>query len=425
MLTRLEAYRYKCFRQMAVDVSAFNVVAGPNGSGKTTLLDIPGLIGEMIGSRRISDSFLQPLDGAAPRAERLGGLIHRGRGDEFMLALEAEVPDAVKRVSDPEGRLSHLRYEVRLQVLNDTELVVLNEYLFAFAAGETAPEKGGGLQGEPVVINKTARPTLRQRDWRPIIHRDSGDPVVLYEETKARHSNLQYRLSPSQLGLSIVPTDHTLFPAAVWFSELLSQGTTFFQPETRVLRKAAPPGRADRVEPAGGNIARLAFDLQRSRPERFGAWVEHVKTALTRVSDISVQEREDDRYVYLQVRYGDEYDVPAAGLSEGTLRVLALTLLPYLEVPPSVLVTEEPENGVHPTAIESVLLSLQSVYGGQVWVSTHSPIVLAGTRTEDVLLSVLNEAGEATMIAGAEHERLAVWKGAVDLGSLFAAGVLS
>lgn len=425
MLTRLEAYRYKCFQQMAVDVGSFNVVAGPNGSGKTTLLDMPSLIGELLTARRIADPFLQSLDGGGPRAERLSALIHRGRGDEFNLVIEAEMPEDVRRVTDKDGFLTHLRYELRLQVLNDTDLVVLNEYLFAFASGESAPVKGGGLQGEPVEVRKTARPVLRQRAWRPIVHRDSGGPALIYEETRARPSNLNYRISTTQLALSIVPADHSLFPAAIWFLDFMTQGTIFFQPEARILRRAAPPSRAEQLDPSGANIARLAYELKRSQSDRFEAWVEHVQTALTRVSDISVQEREDDRYVYLQLRYDDEYDVPAAGLSEGTLRVLALTLIPYLPRSPAVLVTEEPENGVHPRAIETVMLSLQSVYGGQVWISTHSPIVLSSTDTSAVLISALDEFGEATVVSGVEHQKLVDWKGAVDLGSLFAAGVLS
>lgn len=425
MLTRLEAYRYKCFRQMAVDVSTYNVVAGPNGSGKTTLLDIPGLLGELVSARRIADPFLQPRPGSAPRAERLGALVHRGRGDEFNLAVEAELPDSVRRMTDPEGLLTHLRYELRFQVVNDTELEVLNEYLFAFPGDETAPVRGGGLQGEPIEDRKSVRPVLRGKAWRSIVHRDRGDPALIFEEANARARPITYRIPPTLLALGNVPADQTLFPAALWFLSLLRDGTTFFQPETRVLRRAAPPGRSARLDETGANVARRAFELQNRDPARFRSWVEHVQTALTRVSDITVQEREDDRYVYLQLRYGDEYDVPASGLSEGTLRVLALTLIPYLPAPPSILVTEEPENGVHPRAVETVLLSLQSVYDGQIWVSTHSPIVLAATDISAVLLSILNESGEATVIAGQDHEKLAEWKGAIDLGSLFAAGILS
>lgn len=410
---------------MAVDVGAYNVLAGPNGSGKTTLLDIPGLLGELVSARRIADPFLETRPDAAPRAERLSNLVHRNRGDEFNLVVEAALPESVSREADPHGLLTHLRYELRLQVLNDVELEVLNEYLFMFTINAKAPTKGGGLQGEPVEFRRTSRPFLREREWRPIIQRDGGNPAALYEEGETRARLLSYRIPATQLALSSVPPDQSLFPAAIWFQEFLQDGTTFFHPDIRALRRAAAPGRASFLDGTGANVARLAFDLQKSEPWRFESWVDHVKTALPRVTGVTVQERQDDRYVYIQMRYGDEYDVPASGLSEGTLRLLALTLLPYLRKAPSILVTEEPENGIHPRAVEAVLLSLQSIYDGQVWLSTHSPVVLAATGTDALLLSILDEMGEATVIAGREHAKLLEWKGAVDLGTLFAAGVLS
>jgi predicted ATPase len=46
VISRIEAYRYRCFSKLAVELGAYNVLAGANGSGKTTLLDIPVLLGE-------------------------------------------------------------------------------------------------------------------------------------------------------------------------------------------------------------------------------------------------------------------------------------------------------------------------------------------------------------------------------------------
>ena len=48
MISRIEAYRYRCFSKLAVELGAYNVLAGANGSGKTTLLDIPVLLGDLL-----------------------------------------------------------------------------------------------------------------------------------------------------------------------------------------------------------------------------------------------------------------------------------------------------------------------------------------------------------------------------------------
>ena len=114
----------------------------------------------------------------------------------------------------------------------------------------------------------------------------------------------------------------------------------------------------------------------------------------------------------------------SSGLSDGTLRILTLTLPPYLGKQPAILVTEEPENGLHPYAIEAVLQSLSSLYDSQVWVSSHSPVVLANTKLDKLLCARLTNGGGVEIVAGIDHPRLKEWRGGIDLGSLFAAGVL-
>src|SRR5438046_3131823 len=84
--------------------------------------------------------------------------------------------------------------------------------------------------------------------------------------------------------------------------------------------------------------------------------------------------------------------------SSGTLRILALTVLPYLTRRPAVIITEEPENGIHPKAVEAVLQSLQSIEGSQVLISSHSPVVLAASKLDQVLCARLEPNGAANIV---------------------------
>src|SRR5690242_9108519 len=118
MLTRIEAHDYRCFAELAVDLGEFHVLAGANGSGKSTLLDIPVLLGDLVSGQQISDAFLGENDGRPPRAGAFTELPHRGRGDGFTLAIEAQLPDAVlaamaEQSRNPRFRLpTHVRYEL-------------------------------------------------------------------------------------------------------------------------------------------------------------------------------------------------------------------------------------------------------------------------------------------------------------------------
>jgi ABC-type Mn2+/Zn2+ transport system ATPase subunit len=437
VITRLEAYRYRCFAKLSVDVGEFNILAGANGSGKTTLLDIPILLGDLITQRVCNKAFLESQPSRRTfRAHTLTELIHQERGEDFVIAVEARLPEEVaKLIAEPPSQgvqkkpkplLDHLRYEILFQVFNKTDLQVSSEYLYLFASATARPEAGIALQGVPskFVGKIPSRPVLQQRTWRSVLHRDSGEPVQFQSETNGRAKPTIVRVPPDQIGLASLPYDKTDFPAAVWFQDFLRSGVLFYEPDWRTLRKASPPGQPGRLAPAGENLPWLALDLHAANPERFRDWVDHVRTALPQVVDVRAIEREEDHHAYFEVHYEGGYRVTSSGLSDGTLRILALTLVPYMLRKPSILVTEEPENGVHPRGVQAILQSLSSMYDGQVWISTHSPVVLANTSLSQILCSRMNQEGAVEVIPGPQHPRLQDWKGTIELGALFAAGVL-
>jgi len=54
------------------------------------------------------------------------------------------------------------------------------------------------------------------------------------------------------------------------------------------------------------------------------------------------------------------------------------------------------------------------VYDAQVWVSTHSPVVLAYTELEYVIVMQRTQENGAEAIPGNQHPRLQNWQGAID-----------
>lgn len=427
MITRIEATRYRCFDKLDVELGDFRVLVGANGSGKTTLLDIPVLLGDMLEARSISDAFLRERDHRTPRASSFRELIFQGIGDFFILAIEAALPeqptrDLLKGMTESarakaERRPTHLRYEVRLQLFNG-ELQVQNEYLFAFPEAH-APSRDASasrLHGE---VNP-------DRNWKFILKRAYGGKANYTPETAPRARVLASELAPNLLALPrVLYESEGAFPAARWLLKLLIEDSVFFDPNWNAMRMASMPGLSrTQVLGSGKNAPWLALELQKTDPERFALWKSHVRLALPQISDITIHEREDDHHAYFRVCYGDSYEVPSSGLSDGTLRIMVLTLLAYIEKPPRFLVTEEPENGIHPQATEVVLQSLASIYDSQVVVSSHSPVVLASLRLDQILAARIGESGAAEIIAGPQHPRLVDWKGEVNLPMLFATGVL-
>jgi energy-coupling factor transporter ATP-binding protein EcfA2 len=155
LITRIEAYRYRCFERLAVDIGTYNVLAGANGSGKSTLLDIPALLGNFVSARECGAAFLERQPSRrVPRAHALDELIHQGRGDSFSFAIEAKLPSQIVNQivestsptlqRNPGRWPSDLRYEVLLRIFNQ-QLQVDHEYLYLFPE-RYRPELGSGLQ---------------------------------------------------------------------------------------------------------------------------------------------------------------------------------------------------------------------------------------------------------------------------------------
>jgi predicted ATPase len=124
------------------------------------------------------------------------------------------------------------------------------------------------------------------------------------------------------------------------------------------------------------------------------------------------------------VQYRGGLEVPSWMVSDGTLRLLALTLPAYLPEFEGIYLVEEPENGIHPRAVEAVYQSLHSVYGAQMLLATHSPVILSIADASEVLCFGKTESGATDIVRGIDHPELAEWRGETNLGVLFASGVL-
>jgi predicted ATPase len=110
--------------------------------------------------------------------------------------------------------------------------------------------------------------------------------------------------------------------------------------------------------------------------------------------------------------------------SDGTLRLLALTLPAYLPDFKGIYLVEEPENGIHPSAVETMFQSLSSVYDAQMLMATHSPVILSIAEPDQVLCFAKTAEGATDIVLGNEHPKLREWRGETDLGTLLASGVL-
>ncbi|MFA0742103.1 MAG: hypothetical protein DFNUSKGM_002223 [Candidatus Fervidibacter sacchari] len=418
MIARIEALNYKCLRYVSQGLQRFQILVGPNASGKSTFLDVPAFLKDLLQSG-VEEAVLA-------RANSLRELVWKGQSDAFELAVEWEIPETHRK-----NGYRFCRYEIRVGVGGQGGIVLHHETLWL--KREEERREGGKLEAkqrelfpaEPeapkaiVVEPRKKTPS----GWRKVIVRMPEGNVYFRSETSGW--NAPFRIDSRKAAFANLPEDEERFPIAIWVRKVILSGLHRLVLNSQKMREPCRPDAPKTFQPDGSNLPMVVRELRKSEPQRFRRWLAHVQVALPNIEDITVREREIDRFLYLEAHFREGMRLPSWMLSDGTVRFLALTLLAYLPTSDAIYLIEEPENGIHPKALELVFQSLSSVYEGQVLMATHSPLLLQLAEPKDLLCFALTPKGATDIVRGDQHPKLKEWRREVSLGELLAAGVLA
>lgn len=420
MIRLVEVKGYKCLRYIRQPLRPFHILVGPNASGKSTFLDVVLFVRDLV-EKDVEQAVRS-------RARTLQELVWKGKDNDFEIALEFELPkDLQSQRNDHTYRA--IRYEIRVGRERNGEMQILveNLWLISEMAGRkepSRPEQRELFPQEPC-IPETIVVMPRRRSpsgWRKVMSRLREGRV--YVRSERTDWNMPLKPLAGRSGLTIIPEEEERFPAAVWLRRLLSGGIQFLMLDSRSMRAPVPPDAPRTFQPTGANLARALEALREEKPKNFERWLQHLKTVLTDLDALEVVELPENRFRYISATFAGGTRIPSWLLSDGSLRVMALTFLPYLPIPHAIYFVEEPENGIHPKALEAVYQSLSSVYDGQVLCATHSPVLLNLAEPEKLLCFARTERGATDVVQGDQHPKLREWRKEVSLGDLLASGVL-
>jgi predicted ATPase len=424
MISLIEALNFRSLRYISQPLSNFHVLVGPNASGKTTFLDVVAFLGKFV---------TDGLDTAiSERTQNLQDLFWARKGNKFELAIEAIIPEDVL-TNFSNGSYDRIRYEVSIGYTEETkENTVFEEKVILKNSTNSSHIIEGSLQRD--LFPSSIRPPktiLTSSPLKPeerlIVKKSEIGRVTFYSETnKTKNKGWMpsFRLGAKKNALGNLPEDEKNFPASTWLKNLLSENVQQIVLNSLLIRQASPPGRGNKFSPDGSNLPWVIHNLRTKSEKKFKEWISHVRTALPDIEDITTDEFPDTKHRYLTIHYKEGFRVPSWMASDGTLRLLALTIPAYLPDFEGIYLIEEPENGIHPKAVETMYQSLESVYGAQILLATHSPVVLSIAEQKSLLCFAKASDGATDIIEGNNHPRLKKWKGETNLGVLFASGVL-
>ncbi len=418
MISKIEALNYRCLRHVSQPLGPFHILVGPNASGKTTFLDVVAFLGDML-----SDGLHKAIN---KRTNTFQDLVWGRKEHTFQLAVEADIPESFHQEDMKLGRsYKTVRYEVIIKyVIDSNEIGIAGEQLFLVG---TKIKEGNSSKLQRPDKQRDSIITTYASGYKPIVEKQTPIGAVFHSEVLEKgavQSLFSFNIGFKESALMNLPYDEKKFPVATWFRESLKNGIQLLILNNQSIRMPSPPGKGYYLKTDGSNLPWVIDNLKNNSPENYNDWISHLQTSLPDLEGFRIVVKDEDRHAYILLQYKGGLEIPSWVASDGTLRMLALTLPAYLPDSKGIYLIEEPENGVHPLALETIYQSLSSVYDGQVLVATHSPLLVSLAKPEEILCFSKDEDGAAQIISGDKHPMLKDWSGRVDLGTMFASGVL-
>ena len=421
MIRRLQALNYRCMQYADVELGRFHILVGPNASGKSTLFDVIAFLGDLVS---------EGLEAAvASRTSNFQDLVWGRPAKDlgFELAVEFDIPDRLRALLPSEKDYAAFRYEVAIRE-TDGDIRIDSERGMLMPRKGPQPTIQHEMFPDPMAPPSSILIRGNRRGWRTILSKSAQTKDNFFVETSSRTGKgwaTSIAFGHRRSALGNLPESPTTFPVSTYVKSVLGSSIkSFFLDSLRMREARSPARRAEGIAQDGSNLPWVIKRLEEQNPESYRDWLSHVQTTLTDLAHVGVVEREDDRHAYLRLRYKSGVEIPSWMASDGTLRLLALTLPAYLPAADEIYLLEEPENGIHPLAVDCVFESLSSVYESQVLLATHSPVVLRMAALDEALCFAKDPDGATDIVPGNLHPRLKDRRGSPNMDILFATGAI-
>jgi len=366
MITELLLENWKSYEKATLHIDPLSVLIGTNASGKSNALDALLMLnrvasGVMLTSALKGDGVQIPLRGGVEWAARRPG-------STFALGVTCRADDLTDYQYRLEGSIRENRCDLYAEQLTRIK--------YRLGKDGSRKSQAGSIRLFRTDSCTEDSPTIVAR----LYNEKQGSPRQL-----SRAHPVLFQLVGQKLRQEIQDGVSTVISAL--------RDIFILDPIPSHMRDYSP--LAERLESDARNIAGVLAALPNEKQQEIEAVLTRYARQLPerdirRVYAETVGKFNSDAMLYCEEHWLDEGETPtvdARGMSDGTLRFLAILTALLTRPKSSLLVIEEVDNGLHPSRARLLLEMLKTVgaqRGVDVLVTTHNPALLDAMGTEMV-----------------------------------------
>lgn len=359
MIERLEIHNYKSIKDATIDLKRINILIGSNGAGKSNFISFFEMTRNLL-------------------EQRLGSYMLEHGGIDSMLYHGRKESDSISALID-----------------------FSNTNAFTFKLKSTV--------GPKAYIEYT-------RDY--FNHRHLSDK----DYTKNWHQR-NWDSNVEESGILTCPEWR-----AGYIRDFLRSFTVYHFHDTSLsspMRRPSRIGDNEFLRHDGSNLAAYLYMLKNTDEKAYNLIEGTIRSIAPYFKGFKLNpDKNMDGFITLQwEEYASDMYLDATNFSDGTLRFIALTTLLMQPAPPQTIIIDEPELGLHPTAINKLgAMIKRASHKAQLIVATQSVSVVDCFTPDDII--VVDRRNGQSSFDRLDSSKYAGWLSEYSLGEVWEKSVI-
>jgi len=383
MITYIKINGFKSFQNFEMEFTPLTIIAGTNASGKSNLFDALRLLSSLAESEKIQTAFRKEQRGEM--YELFTQYDENTYANEMDFDVEMLVNRTIRDAWGGEAILKYTRFRYELKIrrfINETGMESL----------EVIHEKLVNLKHQEDRWIKTI--SQNQDFWRPKVSTgkrqvpyiytgiNEGKPTVIVPQDGVKGGNKRMYPLGNATRTVLSSFDSVDFRHILAAKEEM-KSWRFLQLNPEDLRQPTSKRTGeDIISPSGQNLAASLFRISKDDDYSLTEISRKLNNVLPNFTEILIKDDNENKQYIISLKGIDGKEYTSRVLSEGTLRLLALLILEQDIKHTGLLCFEEPENGIHPFRIKTMVELLKDLTTDfkdvkmplrQVIANTHSP----------------------------------------------------